>query len=271
MTLEDTLFEDIRAGRQVDIERALLIASGCDTEEKVAEYKAKLDELDRSFKAFMEDERVQFHFQLIGYTEEKMIAGGLHEFFTRKKPNRYVKDKRQLTEAIDAQLFPETKEIGNCYALTALYTLMGIRNGLNMAVMYNHNHILSRVKAEEGVINIENTNFSGFDIQLPEPETIGLPPFREANPLLLLAEEYRARGIRNANNNKLAEALTELNKAITAYPKFRSCYFLRARVKEYAGDFLGAEADMLISDKFNIEEYLEDRTSDNFQGGRHDA
>ena len=47
MTLEDRLLDDIRAGKQVDIERALLIVSGCDTEEKIAEYKTKISLLER--------------------------------------------------------------------------------------------------------------------------------------------------------------------------------------------------------------------------------
>lgn len=262
MTLEDTLFEDIRNERQVDIDRALLIASDCDTEEKIAEYKAKLDELERCFKEFTKDERIKIHMGFMGYTGEKLIAGCLHEFLRYRRPVRYAKDKPLLTEAIDAQLSPETKEVGNCRGLTALYTVMGIRNGLNVAVMYSHNHVMSRVRTKDGVINIENTAFNGFDVELPEPEVIGLP-FREANPLLLLAEEYRARGLRNAHNGELVEALTELNKAITAYPKFRSVYFLRGEVKEAL--FLNAEEDRLRYTELEIEEEIADIIAGKFR------
>jgi hypothetical protein len=47
--LESTLIADMAGGKQVELERALLIVSGADTEEQIAGYKRKLDSIMAGF------------------------------------------------------------------------------------------------------------------------------------------------------------------------------------------------------------------------------
>ena len=49
-TLEDRLMEDIKEGKEVDAERAILIFSGVHDEEKIAEYKGKLEQIAKEWK-----------------------------------------------------------------------------------------------------------------------------------------------------------------------------------------------------------------------------
>ena len=52
-SLEDRLIEDLEKGEEVELERALLIISGFETEEQIKGYKQKLDWLQEGFQRYL--------------------------------------------------------------------------------------------------------------------------------------------------------------------------------------------------------------------------
>ena len=73
MTLEDRLFEDIRAGKEVEIERALLIVTGCGTEKKIAEYQDKIQRLSDRFDAYKKTNNISNNAISPGNDFDKLI------------------------------------------------------------------------------------------------------------------------------------------------------------------------------------------------------
>lgn len=158
MTIEDQLMDDVRNGKQVDLERALLIASGCDTEEKVSEYKAKLDRIENGFLVYA-------NARFIPMDDSRRMAEALHDYFWQTKPNRAKAGKFRLDEAIDAQLSYWKRKVGNCLANTALYTIIALRNGLDVSVKVNPGHIQPVVTDGKDKVSIETTNKNGFGME----------------------------------------------------------------------------------------------------------
>jgi hypothetical protein len=75
-----------------------------------------------------------------------------------------------LSEVIDAQQDPDSnREVGNCVGLTALYSVLALRGGLEVTLMYRvaqkgqSGHVLSRVRAAERYWDVENTSATGFN------------------------------------------------------------------------------------------------------------
>lgn len=156
MTLEDALFKDIRNGREVDIERALLIASGCETEEKIAEYKAKIDELDRNFKSYASSRNIHAEIER---------ARALHEFLWDGNPYRYKSiyngGNFLLTDVINAQII-NNMPVGNCVGLSLLYASLGLRQELDIQALQMPGHVALRVIYRGRAIDIEPKNSEGF-------------------------------------------------------------------------------------------------------------
>ena len=147
MTLEDKLMDDVRNGKQIDIERALLIASGCETEEKVYEYKTKLNEIEKQFHGYASARNVQ---------GEVETAKALHEFlWLGKIEEDYVRECSNLVDMIEVIMHSQTMGEGDCVGLSSLLGALGARQGLEFTVLYNTIHVLSRLRVGEKVIDIE--------------------------------------------------------------------------------------------------------------------
>ena len=156
MTLEDKLMDDVRNGKQIDIERALLIASGCETEEKVYEYKTKLNEIEKQFHGYASARNVQ---------GEVETAKALHEFlWLGKIEEDYVRECSNLVDMIEVIMHSQTMGEGDCVGLSSLLGALGARQGLEFTVLYNTIHVLSRLRVGEKVIDIETISPIGFDI-----------------------------------------------------------------------------------------------------------
>lgn len=225
MTLEEQLFEDLKAGRQVDIERALLIASGCDTEEKISEYKAKLDELERQCKAYA------------GITgSDKETARVLHEFLWLGKPSRY-NGNFLLTDVVDAQMSMQDIGVGNCLGLSSLYAVLGIRNGLELAVLINDKHVILRLIQEDSLIDIDNTGHNGFGIATYGIRDSKYEKLMNKSLLALVAGMYNSRGGIKDKLGKFEEAIENYCRAIEINPDYASAYNNRGVAKVCLGRF----------------------------------
>ncbi|MFA5887982.1 MAG: tetratricopeptide repeat protein [Candidatus Nanoarchaeia archaeon] len=238
MTLEETLFEDIRAGKQVDVERALLIASGCDTEEGIADYQKKIQTLDNMFRDYREAGAVPSDALSVG----KALLG----FLWRNPENIDNENMFQLTSCLDAQFSKEASEIGNCTGLSSVYGVLGVRNNLNIVVIANSRHVMPRLLVDNDKIDIESRAPNGFYI--PTSYFGGIYKGLKQKPLIfLVACAYLNRGYEKSNAKKFLEAKEDYDRTLVIAPDFAEAYNNRGFAKEKLEKFEEAIADYRIA------------------------
>ena len=271
MDFEEKLLQDIRTGNSVSLERGLLVISGLQTEREIETYSQKLD---RIYDCFIE--RVAKKSPLSLSSTRKHMTGTmakwLFEHLWNTKPGR-CNSNFLLTHVIDAQLSPEVNQkVGSCVGLTSLYTVLGLREGLNLTILVSGGHMVNRLRIDSAnFCNIDNTDPLGFDCSIKEEEFLEYPPIKlvanvlnsrgmaweRAENLEKAREDFeRAIGVNpdyaNAHNNlgnikakqrRYAEATTDYNRAINLNDHFVEAYCNRGMVKEKLGDFAGAVED----------------------------
>jgi hypothetical protein len=152
MKIRDQLVNKIVRQQAIDLEELLLCQIGLN-DDKVREYQEKLDQLQEQFKGFDKNKRDESP-----VVETIRKAKSLHDFLWLNQSNRYNGNFR-LDDVIDAQL-TEKEEVGNCLGLTSLYSVLGLREGLDLGTMTSPGHIKSILLESE--IIIENTSRDGF-------------------------------------------------------------------------------------------------------------
>jgi tetratricopeptide (TPR) repeat protein len=271
MNVEKKLIRDINAGNSVSLERGLLIISGLQREREIETYSRKLD---RIYYGFIERLKAKSPLSLSSTRKHmtRTMARWLFEHLWNTKPRR-CNSNFLLTHVIDAQLSPEVNQkVGSCVGLTSLYTVLGLREGLNLSILVSGTHILNRLHIDStDFCNIDNTDPLGFDCSIKEEE------FLEYSPIKLLANVLNSRGMAwervdhlqkarrdfekaigvnpdyaSAHNNlgnikakqrKYAEAMVDYNRAIDLNDRFVEAHFNRGIAREHLGDLAGAIED----------------------------
>jgi tetratricopeptide (TPR) repeat protein len=242
--LESMLIADMVAGKQVELERALLIVSGADTEEKIAEYKRKLDSIQESFREYLSNLSVS------GQKKQTPLrtAKALHNFVWQSNPNRYqYNGEFLLTKVIDSQLNdnPDTP-VGNCVGLTSLYTVLGQRLGLDLSVVSPPEHVLCVLHHGEKNYPIENTYPQWFQMDMESYKNrfgMDLIGLKKDPPVFLAADILNWRGVSKYESGKCRRAISDFDKAIKINPDYADAYNHRAISKKVMEDFPGATAD----------------------------
>ncbi len=236
VNLEAQLIQDIKEGKSVSLERGLLILSGLRAEREIAEYSRKLD---RIHNEFIENVTVKSPLSLpvlrkhMAATRAKL----LFEYLWNTKPKR-CDSNFLLTDVIDAQLNSDIHQtIGSCVGLTALYTVLGLREGLNLTIVVSDSHILNRLKVDEATYNIDNTDPLAFDCDLEDQYFVEYPV------VCLLAHVLNSRGMARERVKDLKGANEDYNKAIEINPKYANAYNNRGNIKSKQMIFIEAIKD----------------------------
>ncbi|MBU4242089.1 MAG: tetratricopeptide repeat protein, partial [Nanoarchaeota archaeon] len=155
MNLEDKLIGKLHSAQEID-EEELLIVLGA-SEDKIPEYKTKLDLLEAEFEVYMEANDIPYH-------DAKKLALGLRDFLWKDKKNRSTRDFL-LPDVIDTELANKEEKVRHCVGSTAKYWVLGSRFGLKQSVLLSPSHIYSRVilddKSTRTLLDLENTRASG--------------------------------------------------------------------------------------------------------------
>lgn len=155
MTLEDTLFVDIRAGNQIELERALLIASGCDTEEKVARYKAQISRLDKKCRCGFPGHLVKQDSVSVGEIITKVLW--------KEKIKEYSKMHFGLKELLDTG-------IGNCISIHALFSALYLRQRKDIVAYIQDDHFMPGIQLPyDSWIPIDITIKNQFESRFKKP------------------------------------------------------------------------------------------------------
>ena len=142
-----------------NLEKESLLASGLKDNDRLVEYRGKLDQLTKQF---------------IGQTkpshEPVEKARALFNWLWERKPGRYKpRGHFRLNDVIDAQLSKKDQPVGNCLGLTLLYHCLLKKMSIHADALYLENafgtgpHVLTLVKIKECSVDVENILPDGFD------------------------------------------------------------------------------------------------------------
>ena len=152
---------------------------------------------------------------------------------------------------IDAQLDPDVnKKVGSCVGLTALFTVLGLREGLNLTILVSDSHIVNRLRVDDTLYNVDNTDPLGFDYDLDEKD------FLEYPSIMLLANVLNSRGLAQETVKNFAQAKADYNKAIEINPEYANAYNNRGNIKAEQADYKGAIQDYSRAIELN-EQFVE--------------
>ena len=232
---EEQILNTIKNGTAVSLERALLALSGLKTDEEFRSYQLKIDDIYGRFLKKCDNKSLSEHSRLPSYLH-RPIAKCLFEYLWSSKPKRYG-ESFLLTDVVDAQINSDVHHlVGTCVGLTSLYSILGLRAGLNLSLLGALDHLLTRLRVERQTIDIDHTDPQGFDCRNGKG-------FREFPLLTLTANVLNSRGLRNERGGKFVAAKADYQKAILVNPEYANAHNNRGNMRFWDGDMVGAIAD----------------------------
>ena len=236
MDFEEKLIQDIKTGNSVSLERGLLIISGLKTEGEIEAYTQKLDQIYNGFIEKLTSKSPVSLSTLRDYMAASM-AKSLFEYLWNTKPRR-CDGNFLLTDVIDAQLDPDVNQkVGSCVGLTALFTVLGLREGLNLTILVSDSHMVNRLRVDDTIYNVDNTDSLGFDYSIDEKD------FLEYPSIMILANVLNSRGMDQEGRENFEQAEADYNKAIEINPEYANAYNNRGNIKAKQADYNGAIED----------------------------
>jgi tetratricopeptide (TPR) repeat protein len=174
-----------------------------------------MDKLDRLHQ--------QFLYQMRPTTNPLTRARALFNWLWTEKPARYKPHGNyKLNDVIDAQLNKDRQTVGNCLGLTLLNNCLIQKMGLHVEALYLENafgmgpHVLSILKIEESLIDIENILPDGFDYK----GHLNDPSRTRWGDGELVADIYQSLGNEFFEKGELIEALKSYDMAIHLNPHY---------------------------------------------------
>jgi tetratricopeptide (TPR) repeat protein len=240
---EETVLRGMKDATPVSLERALLVLSGLRTEEEIRSYQHKLDDILNRFLN-KHDHRNFSHQSTPPSYLHISIAKNLFEYLWTSKPKRFGGDFL-LTEVIDAQLDSDVQRaVGTCVGLTSLYSVFGLRLGLDLSLLVDLDHLLSRLKVGPQSVDIDHTDPQGFDCH-------NCNGFRELPLLTLTANVLNSRGLRYERSGNFIAANADYEKALLVNPEYANAFNNRGNMRLLDEDIEGAIADYTEAIRLN--------------------
>jgi tetratricopeptide (TPR) repeat protein len=232
---EETILRDIKDGAPVSLERALLVLSGLKTDAEIISYQEKIDGIFGRFANKCDRKNLADQPKPPSYLH-RTIAQCLFEYLWNSKPKRFG-ECFLLSDVVDAQLNPDVHGVvGTCIGLTSLYSVLGLRAGLDLTLLVASDHLLNRLRVGQQAIDMDHTDPQGFDCHKCKD-------YPEFSLLSLTANVLNSRGLSNERNGQMAAAKTDYEKAILINPEYANAFNNRGNMKFGDEDLEGAIAD----------------------------
>ncbi len=226
-TLELRLVEDIEAGKEVDLERAALIASGITDEVGIDSYTRKLDKIQAEYRDALDLDHL-----LVPHTDLDLIV----KMYTFLTSNRiHFNEDSSLHQAIDAYTSEKDEDrTWNCIGASSLFTLLTLREGISLNLVTDigsfDSHVYCRFKEQNNAYDIELTRLievvksDGTKPQeLPTESLIYLNFLNRADIIREHAEEIDSE-------DQLKEAIEVYTLAIKSNPEIASSAYVNRGV-----------------------------------------
>ena len=197
-----------------------MLASGIIDNESLIKYRHKLDDLYR-----------QFIDSVAPPSDSLAKAEALFRWLWMEKPVRYKPHGCfRLNDVIDAQLSKDSQAVGNCLGLTVLYNCLLKKIGIDAGALYLENafgigpHVLTILKREEVLIDVENMLLDGFDYKghLDDPSRI------EWGDRELVADIYHSLGNELFLKGEWTEALKKYEMSLYLNPGYEKARLNKA-------------------------------------------
>lgn len=240
---EETVLCDLKNATPASLEKSLLVLSGLKTEQEIRSYQYKIEEILHRFLN-KHDYWSHSHQSTPPSYLHLSIAKGLFEYLWTSKPKRFG-EYFLLTNVIDAQLSPDVhRVVGTCVGLTSLFSVLGLRMSLNLSLLVDLDHLLSRLRVGRQSIDIDHTDPQGFDCQ-------DYKSFREFPLLTLIANVLNSRGLRHESRGNFVAAKADYQQAILVNPEYANAFNNRGNMRLWDGDIAGAIADYTEAIRIN--------------------
>ena len=232
---EETILRNLKDGTVVPLDRALLVFSGLKTDEEIGFYQHRIDEIWGRFLKKCETKGLFDHAKPPSYLHQE-IAKRLFEYLWNSKPKRFG-EYFLLADVVDAQLDTNVHHsVGTCVGLTSLYSVLGLRAGLNLSLWVGSDHLLSRLRVGQQTIDIDHTDPLGFDCRSGEG-------FREFPLPTLTANVLNSRGLRSEASGEFAAAKADYQNAVSVNPEYANARNNRGNMRIRDEDIEGAVED----------------------------
>jgi tetratricopeptide (TPR) repeat protein len=114
---------------------------------------------------------------------------------------------------------------------------LGLREGLDLTILGSDSHVVNRLRLDDTIDNIDNTDPQGFGCSIKEEEFLEYPPVK------LIANVLNSRGMAWERADKLEKAREDYEKAIEINPDYANAYNNRGNIKSKQKDYDGAIED----------------------------
>jgi tetratricopeptide (TPR) repeat protein len=229
--------------RVASLERELLVLSDLRTDHAIRSYESKIDYIFQCFLSKCRSENLSLPSDPPPYLH-RAIAQRLSEYLWTSKPKRFGKHFL-LADVVDAQLDSNVDySVGTCIGLTALYSVLGLRAGLNLSLLVNSDHLLSRLRVGPQSIDVDHTDPLGFECRSSKD-------FREFPLWTLTANVLNSRGLSHERSGRFSAARADYQKAIVVNPAYPSAFNNRGNMKFREEDLDGAIGDYTEAIRLN--------------------
>lgn len=234
---------------EFNLEKALLIISGVNTEQKLARYVQKITRLNEDFQAYLAREvkalkakefRERNH--AIDDRRSDLIAELLHKYLWKHKPFRFGGSNPLLKDAVDAELSFWRSAVGNAFALTSLYTVLAQRNlgkrtNLNVLAVTPKSvfHPFTRLNFNRFNVFIDIDNTSAYGYNTIRFRQVQCEKDKNRNYLEFLSNALVAKG-EQLQERYPDEAVQQFYKALDVNPNNDWAYTKMGQLWLNSGD-----------------------------------
>ncbi len=210
-----------------NLEKESLLASGLKDNDRLVEYREKLDQLTKQFIGQMKPSH-----------EPVEKARVLFDWLWERKPGRYKPQGHfRLNDVIDAELSEDSRTVGNCLGLTLLYQCLLKKISIHVDALYLENafgmgpHVLTLLQTDTSAIDIENILTGGFDYK----GHLNNPSRTKWGDKELVADIYHSLGNEYFEKGEFAKALNNYELAIKLNPQYEKAHLNKAILMDKLG------------------------------------
>jgi tetratricopeptide (TPR) repeat protein len=214
-----------------NLEKESLLASGLKDNDRLVEYRGKLEQLIKQFIGQMKPSH-----------EPVEKARALFNWLWKRKPGRYRPQGHfRLNDVIDAELSEDRWAVGNCLGLTLLYNCLLRKMDIHAEASCFENafgigpHVLTLLQAEALAIDIENILPEGFDYK----GHLDNPSRTKWGDKELVADIYQSLGNECFGKGEFAKALKNYKMAIKLNPQYEKAHLNKAILMDKIRDKKG--------------------------------
>jgi tetratricopeptide (TPR) repeat protein len=114
---------------------------------------------------------------------------------------------------------------------------LGLREELSLTILVSDSHIVNRLRTDDTVCNIDNTDPLGFDLE------IEMDSFSEYPAVYLLANVLNSRGLKKEGVEDWQGALSDYSKALEINSEYANAHNNRGNIKLRRADYTGSVID----------------------------